>query len=325
MLGSIFNFPRNARILRSLSFDPFYNLALEDWLFKNINFTNKALVLFWRNSPSVILGSFQNPWREANIKFLKRNGILLARRNSGGGTVYHDMGNCNISILTTKSDYNRRRNLEEICEALRDSFSISCQVNNKLDILYDGFKVSGTASRIARDKAYHHFTLLFSSDTHLLKQSLQSPLKFMIRTNATPSLPSPVINLSSVNEELTADSFYAAYSAAVIKGCDGCCIDVPAGIKEIVVNSLKLKSWDRVYRDTPKFQISPNPNIDLVIEKGIITRLEGEYSPLFTPLLHTKLSSNDFIPRYQEILKGIGESHLQNSTLGFDYLIQNLP
>lgn len=323
MLGSVFNLPRNARILRSLSFDPFYNLALEDWLFQNINFTNNALILFWQNSPSVILGSFQNPWREANINFLKRNEILLARRNSGGGTVYHDMGNCNVTILTTKSDYNRRRNLEEICEVLRDNFSISCQVTKKLDIFYNGFKVSGTASRIARDKTYHHFTLLFSSDTHLLKQSLQSPLKSIIKTNATPSLPSPVINLSSVNEELTADSFYAAYSDVVIKGCDGCCVDVPAGIKEIVVNSLKLQSWDRVYRDTPKFNISPNPNIDLVIEKGIITRIEGEYSPLFTPLLHSKLSSDDFIPRYQEIHNNIRD--LRDSTLGFDYLIQNLP
>ena len=324
MLGSIFCLPRNARILRSLSFDPFYNLALEDWLFRNISFTNNALILFWQNSPSVILGSFQNPWREANIEFLKRNGILLARRNSGGGTVYHDMGNCNVSILTTKSDYNRRRNLEEICEVLRDNFSISCQVTTKLDIVYNGFKVSGTASRIARGKAYHHFTLLFSSDTHLLNQSLRSPLRAMIRTTATPSLPSPVINLSSVNEELTADSFYAAYSAAVIK-CDGCCVQIPSGIKEIVVNSLKLQSWDRVYRDTPKFRISPNPNVDLVIEKGVITRLEGGYSHLFTPLLHTKLSSNDFVQRYQEIHNSIRESHIQDITLGFDNLIQNLP
>ncbi|KAI6655053.1 Lipoyltransferase 1, mitochondrial [Oopsacas minuta] len=326
MLGSILNLPRNAKVLRSLSFDPFYNLALEDWLFQNIDFTNNPLVLFSQNSPSVILGSFQNPWKEANIKYLKRNGIKLARRSSGGGTVYHDLGNCNVSILTTKWEYDRKGNLEKICKVLRDNFFISCQVNKKLDIVYEGFKISGTASRIARGKAYHHFTILFSSDVYALTESLQSPLQDIIKTNATPSVPSPVINLSSVNEHLNADSFYSVYSDAVLRECrDACCYEIPADMHEIVIHSHKLSSWDRVYRDTPKFRISINPNIELVIEKGRVTTLEGNASHILEPLLKTRLCYQEFVPKYEEIVENFSECYSENNTLGFNTLIQNLP
>ena len=324
VVSSILNIPRNARVLRSLSLNPFYNLALEDLIFQNIDFATSPMVLFWQNSPSVVIGRYQNPWKEANIYFLKRKGISLVRRNSGGGTVYHDRGNCNISIFSTRAAYNRRRNLEKICEILNSSFSIFCEVTKKLDIVCQGFKVSGTAARIVRDKAYHHFTILLSSDVQTLSRALQSPIRDIIRTNATPSIPSPVLNLSSLNENLNTDSLYSAYSNKIlgeIEGELGCSFELPAGVSQIVVNSNQFSSWDSVFSRTPKFIISPNPSIELVIEKARISAVEGTASNLFTSLIGTKLTCEDFIPKFT----AIHNSCFMEITEGFHSIIQNLP
>ena len=324
-VSSILNIPRNARILRSLSLDPFYNLALEEWLFQNIEFSTSPLVLFWQNSPSVVIGRYQNPWKEANINFLRGKSISLVRRNSGGGTVYHDTGNCNISIFSTRAGYNRRRNLLKVCEVLNDSFSLVCEVTNKLDIVYNGSKVSGTAARIVRDKAYHHFTILLSSNLGTLSRALQSPIRGVISTNATPSIPSPVVNLSSLNEQLTADSFYSAYSNNIIgeiEGELGCSIEIPAGVRQIVLNSNEFSSWNSVFGKTPKFCISPNPNIELVIEKGRVSTVEGTSTNIFKSLIGSKLTCKDFMPKFNAINSNCS---VQEVTEGFDALIQNLP
>lgn len=92
----------------------FTNLALEDWLYTNRDFTNHQLLMLWRNEPCVVIGRHQNPWLECNFPVLPNLGAHLARRNSGGGTVYHDMENLNLTFFTARHDYCRRKNLELI-------------------------------------------------------------------------------------------------------------------------------------------------------------------------------------------------------------------
>ena len=324
VVNSILKIPRNARVLRSLSLDPFYNLALEDWLFQNIDFTSGPVVLFWRNSPSVVIGRYQNPWKEASIDFLKRRGISLVRRNSGGGTVYHDMGNCNISIFSTRAAYNRKGNLHKVCEVLKDSFSILCEVTKKLDIVCQGCKVSGTAARIVRNKAYHHFTILLSSDVQTLSLALRSPIRDVIRTNATQSIPSPVLNLSSLNDMLNAESFYSSYSTKILGENEeehGRSVDIPAGVSQIALNTCLFSSWDFVFGKTPKFCISPNPNIELIIEKGRVSAVEGTESSLFTSLIGSKLTCQDLRPKFNALQSNCSKRILE----GFDSFIRNLP
>ena len=82
----------------SQSNDVFTNLALEDWLYKNHDFDHKSLLLLWQNNPCVVIGRHQNPWIEADVPFIRGSDAKLARRNSGGGTVYHDLGNLNCTF-----------------------------------------------------------------------------------------------------------------------------------------------------------------------------------------------------------------------------------
>lgn len=122
----------------SKSTDIFTNLTLEDWLYNHEDFTKKSVLLLWRNGPSVVIGKHQNPWMECNVKLISEYGINLVRRKSGGGTVYHDMGNLNISVLTSRKCYDRRKNLELVIEAVTSRWDISLEINKRHDILLDG-------------------------------------------------------------------------------------------------------------------------------------------------------------------------------------------
>lgn len=127
----------------SQSTDIHRNLALEDWFYRNFNFRNHHLLLLWKNDPCVVIGRHQNPWIEANVQGVENNGIALARRNSGGGTVYHDSGNLNLSFFTPKERYNRRYNLDIITRAIYREWGLKATINKKEDIVVQNeFKVS---------------------------------------------------------------------------------------------------------------------------------------------------------------------------------------
>jgi lipoyltransferase 1 len=127
----------------SQSHDVFTNLALEDWMYKKMDFTKHHVMLLWRNDPCVVIGRHQNPWLEANIPLLEKKGISLARRNSGGGTVYHDRGNLNVTFFMPKQRYNRPNNLQILARALHREWNLKAEINKREDMVIDStFKVS---------------------------------------------------------------------------------------------------------------------------------------------------------------------------------------
>ena len=183
----------------SQSHDIFTNLALEDWIYRNYNFANHHVLMLWINEPCVVIGRHQNPFAEvANVSELARKGIVLARRNSGGGTVYHDSGNLNCTFFTARERYNRRYNLNLITRALFREWSIKADISERDDILLQGkkvsqagstpvdisqpltltttrrlsFQISGTAAKLGQPNAYHHCTLLVNSNKANLGGSL---------------------------------------------------------------------------------------------------------------------------------------------------------
>ena len=136
---------RQWRVLISQSHNIYLNLAWEDWLYHNFDFTKASLLLMWRNTPCVVIGRYQNPWKECNVSMMNEAGIVLARRHSGGGTVYHDMGNLNFSFMTERSLYNRKTNLQFIVKTLQDIYDIPAVVSPRDDIVVnEKLKVSGT-------------------------------------------------------------------------------------------------------------------------------------------------------------------------------------
>lgn len=186
------------QVFISQSNDVFTNLALEDWLYRHHDFAHKHLLLLWRNQPCVVIGRHQNPWTESNVPYLRENNIDLARRNSGGGTVYHDLGNLNCTFFTRRTKYDRRRNLEIICNAIHKTTNLDVSVNHREDIvLNDVHKISGTAAKLGKDVAYHHCTVLVDVNECKLHEALDSKAEG-VESRATQSVRVPVKNLAQV-------------------------------------------------------------------------------------------------------------------------------
>lgn len=129
-------------IFISQSYNVFANLALEDWIYKNFDFAHHHVLMLWSNDPCVVVGRHQNPFAEANGTYLNNNNIELARRNSGGGAVFHDRGNLNCTFFTPRERYNRNYNLNVITRALYREYNISADVSDRDDITIFGKKVS---------------------------------------------------------------------------------------------------------------------------------------------------------------------------------------
>lgn len=125
----------------SESNDIFVNLAFEDWLYQNYDFSKQQILLLWRNKQTVVIGRHQNPWLEMNVKLAQDSNALIARRNSGGGAVYHDMENLNLSFFTSKKLYDRKYNLEIITNSIENEWRLNCVINDREDITLDNKKV----------------------------------------------------------------------------------------------------------------------------------------------------------------------------------------
>lgn len=189
------------QVFISQSTDVFTNLALEDWIYQNHDFDHKSLLLLWKNDPCVVIGRHQNPWTESNVPFLRDSYTKLARRNSGGGTVYHDLGNLNCTFFTRRSAYDRRRNLEVVCAAIKAVSNLDVRVNDRDDIVFNADhedkKVSGTAAKLGRQTAYHHCTVLVDVNECVLHDALSSHAEG-VESRATQSVRVPVKNLSQL-------------------------------------------------------------------------------------------------------------------------------
>lgn len=185
------------RIASFMSRNVFTNLAAEERYFDR---TTGHSLIFYVNSPCVVMGRFQNPFKEADVAYASSQRIPIARRKSGGGTVVHDEGNLNICFMRPRQEHDPCANSKLLAKVLHEEFGIPATVDKRADIRVEGLKVSGSAYRISRDRAYHHATLLISSDLQQLRRLLASPLKDQLEVKGTPSVPSSVINLSECGD-----------------------------------------------------------------------------------------------------------------------------
>lgn len=256
-------------VLQSCSTDIYQNLALEDWIDANVDLQEGSILLLWRNQPAVVVGRHQNPWKECSLPAMREAGICLARRRSGGGTVYHDLGNLNLTFFTSKKAYDRRRNLKVVTDALQLLHpSLAVQATDRFDILLNRhLKISGSASRLSRKSSYHHCTLLHSADRSALSTVLR-PSCPGIQSNATPSVPSPVTNLvdhvpSLCWKELL-DALARQYNTEFGLSAPLAIIDpkdesVFPGIDEAAA---QLQSWEWIYGKTPKFSVQTSLDLE---------------------------------------------------------------
>ena len=209
-----------ARVLLSDSTDAFTNLAIEDWLFRSVEVKPEAppVLYFYRNAPAIVLGRNQNPWKQCRMGGLRDAGVSLVRRSSGGGTVYHDLGNTNFCFIGHKSVLGdkpgRYHHAAVMAGALRQHFGLPAMVSEeRVDLVVaddgppavHGAKFSGAAFRVSGERAYYHGTLLINADlnalTHLLYiDEPASDANVIITGKDTASVRAPhgVVNLADL-------------------------------------------------------------------------------------------------------------------------------
>lgn len=255
--------------LISASTNIFENLALEDWIYTRCTFAPGAcLLLSWRDTPCVVIGRHQNPWTEVNVRACQRLGVQIARRNSGGGTVYHDLGNINFSFITNRQDYDRKKNLMMIRDFLFHNHGIESEISPREDLVTSNMKlkISGTASKLARINAYHHCTLLVQADVNKMRATIRKESPAVTMSRATSSVRSDITNLSSLVKEM--DTKAIMQQVADLHSSSVSQVTPANHIFESLSDSTaKLLSWDWVFGKTPRFvaQIEYNESVDPIV------------------------------------------------------------
>ena len=199
------------RLYESGSHDPYYNLAVEQRLLETVG-EGACILYLWQNQNTVVIGKNQNAWKECRTTLLEQEGGHLARRLSGGGAVFHDLGNLNFTFLVPQADYDLDRQLTVIQEAVR-SLGIQAERSGRNDVLAEGRKFSGNAFYKNGIQAYHHGTLLVDVDTQRMGRYL-NPSKAKLQSKGVDSVRSRVVNLRELNPDITISGLKAALAEA---------------------------------------------------------------------------------------------------------------
>lgn len=174
--------------------NPYLNLAAEEYFLKN---SDEECFMLWQNEPCIVIGKNQNAMSEINTDYVRENGIIVVRRLSGGGAVFHDLGNINFTFITGKDKndaVNFRKFTQPIIDALRD-LNVNAEFSGRNDITIDGKKFSGNAQYFYKDRVLHHGTLLFSGNLTDLSQALR-PKSHKFEDKSVKSVESRVTNIS---------------------------------------------------------------------------------------------------------------------------------
>ncbi|THE12643.1 lipoate--protein ligase [Bacillus timonensis] len=304
--------------------DPQINLAIEEYALKNLDI-NETYLLFYINAPSIIIGKNQNTIEEINTQYVEENGIKVVRRLSGGGAVYHDLGNLNFSFITKddgESFHNYKKFTEPVIEALH-KLGVNAQLSGRNDIEVEGRKISGNAQFSTRGRMFSHGTLMFDSEIDHVVSALKVK-KDKIESKGIKSVRSRVANISEfLTEKITIEEFRQMLLRYIFN-TEG---DIPeykltekdwAKIYEI--SKERYQNWDWNYGKSPKFNYQhthrfPVGSIDvrLEVQKGTIENCKiygdffgvGDVEEIEKRLIGTKYEKAEL----EKALEGIDIQH----------------
>jgi len=243
------------KVVRSTSHDPWFNLAVEELLLDNLE-PGEVVFYLWQNQHTVVIGRNQNAWKECRVKELEEDGGKLARRLSGGGAVYQDLGNLCFTFALARQDYDLHRQLRVIVEGVK-KLGIDAHFSGRNDVLADGRKFSGNAFYFHRDKAIHHGTVMFRVDFSALTEYLQVS-EAKMKSKGVKSVRSRVINLTELNHDITIDALSKALIESFVEVYGGEGREYPLAESGDKLQRLydKYSSWRWRFGKTPEFDVS---------------------------------------------------------------------
>ena len=271
--------------------NPYFNLAAEEYLLKSFQ---EDMFLLYRNRPSIVVGKHQNTLAEINLPFVQENEILVARRITGGGTVFHDLGNLNFAFFTSGKEgelVDYKRATTPIVEALK-KMGLEVRLGKRNELLLKGLKISGTASHVFKQRVLHHGTLLFSSEMGKLSAALKSD-KERFTDRAVKSVRSRVTNISDhLKESVDVEIFQERILAHMLQNFKDA-RPYQLGRTDIVeikaLRDSKYSTWEWNFGYSPKYQFCRSISfkggsleLHLNVVKGVIKELKivGDFTSL---------------------------------------------
>ncbi|KTA80816.1 lipoate--protein ligase A [Aeromonas salmonicida] len=276
------------RLLVSDSHDPLFNLAVEECIFRQMD-PNQRVLFLWRNANTVVIGRAQNPWKECNTRRMEEDGVTLARRSSGGGAVFHDLGNSCFTFMAGKPGYDKSISTAIVLDALK-LLGVNAFASGRNDLLVatqDGDrKVSGSAYRETLDRGFHHGTLLLDADLSRLANYLNPDPK-KLAAKGISSVRSRVANLCELLPGLEhqqvshalIEAFFAHYGARVSPEHIS-----PTQLPDLpgfVDTFARQRSWEWNFGHAPAFTHQLDERFDwggvelhFDVEKGVIGRAQ---------------------------------------------------
>lgn len=260
------------------STDPAYNLAFEEYVLTHR--TVGDILILWQNDNAVIIGRNQNTAEEINQSFVDAHGIHVVRRNTGGGAVYHDLGNLNYSFITDEGA-SRNAFTQPVVRALCD-LGMYAEASGRNDILVSGKKVSGTAQQISKGRILHHGTLLFDSDSNMISGAL-TPDPGKYQSKGVKSVRSRVGNIRAfLQQDMTITAFWAHLKRTL---GDAGMVEAQLTAEELAqvekLKAGKYDTWQWNYGRSPAYDTQVKRrftggtlDVRLTVKQGVIAQIK---------------------------------------------------
>ncbi len=279
--------------------DPFRNLALESTLLETVS-EGQMILYLWQNRDTVVIGRNQNIWKECNMTEIRKDGVTVVRRPSGGGAVFHDLGNLNYTFIVKDGDYDETRQTGVILDAVR-TCGISAERSGRNDLLVEGGKFSGNAFYHSRGASFHHGTLLIRSDLDRVAKYLNpDPLK--LKFHGVDSVHSRVTDLCDHRSELTVEEM----ERAIVAACENEYL-----VKAVVCpdpDPERIRELEDLYR-SQQWLYGKNPGFDRSLERrfswgGIRLEFRVQSGKISNPAVWTDAMDHTLSERLEHVLNG---------------------
>ena len=266
------------KYIESTSTDPYFNLALEEYVFERLP-KDESYFMLWQNANTIVIGKYQNALEEVNQKAVDERGIRVARRLSGGGAVYHDMGNLNFTFIVDRKDIeglNFKVFVEPVVETLR-SLGVDAGFSGRNDILINGMKISGNSQYVKKDRVMHHGCIMLDSDLDKVADALKvKEAKFKSKNSKSVRSRVTTIN-ANAPRKITMDEFKNALKARIL-GDESVEPYVLTDEDLAAVNKLreeKYATWDWNYGRAVEYEMTREEKFDAGLVTVHMTAKDG--------------------------------------------------